>query len=122
MGSGGGLGHRDQGLRGVGEMAMRMRIRIGLPLKITIFLVAILAPLAVVTWWSSTDVLRYRMTEEFTSKGEAIANSLASSGVDLVLTRDASTVQSLVDQFASISGVAYVMVYDPQRTLIAHTF
>ena len=102
---------------------MRMiRIRMGLPLKITVFLVAILAPLAVVTWWSSTDVLRYRMTEEFTSKGEAIANSLASSGVDLVLTRDASTVQSLVDQFASISGVAYVMVYDPHRTLIAHTF
>jgi twitching motility protein PilJ len=99
-----------------------MRLRLGLPLKITVFLVAILAPLAVVTWWSSTDVLRYRMTEEFTSKGEAIANSLASSGVDLVLTRDASTVQSLVDQFASISGVAYVMVYDPQKTLIAHTF
>ena len=102
---------------------MRMlRLRLGLPLKITIFLVAVLAPLAVVTWWSSTDVLRYRMTEEFTSKGEAIANSLASSGVDLVLTRDASTVQSVVDQFASISGVAYVMVYDPQKTLIAHTF
>jgi twitching motility protein PilJ len=101
---------------------MRMRIRFGLPLKITVFLVAILAPLAVVTWWSSSDVLRYRMTEEFTSKGEAIANSLASSGVDLVLTRDASTVQSLVDQFASISGVAYVMVYDPHKTLIAHTF
>jgi methyl-accepting chemotaxis protein len=103
-------------------MAMGMRIRFGLPLKITVFLVGILALLAVVTWWSSTDVLRYRMTEEFTSKGEAIANSLASSGVDLVLTRDASTVQSLVDQFASITGVAYVMVYDPQKTLIAHTF
>jgi methyl-accepting chemotaxis protein len=103
-------------------MAMKMRMRIGLPLKITVFLVAVLAPLAVVTWWSSSEVLRGRMTEEFSSKGEAIANSLASSGVDLVLTRDASTVQSLVDQFASISGVAYVMVYDPQKTLIAHTF
>ena len=40
----------------------------------------------------------------------------------LVLTRDASTVQALVDQFVSISGVAYVMVYDPHNTLIAHTF
>jgi twitching motility protein PilJ len=62
------------------------------------------------------------MTEEFTSKGTAIANSLASSGVDLVLTRDASTIQALVDQFGAIGGVAYVMVYDPQKTLIAHTF
>ena len=30
--------------------------------------------------------------------------------------------QSQVDEFAKISGVAYVMVYDPQRGLIAHTF
>ena len=62
------------------------------------------------------------MTEEFTSKGTAIANSLASSGVDLILTRDASTVQALIDQFATISGVAYVMVYDANRAQIAHTF
>jgi twitching motility protein PilJ len=62
------------------------------------------------------------MTEEFTSKGTAIANSLASSGVDLVLTRDASTVQALIDQFAGIGGVAYVMVYDQNKNQIAHTF
>jgi twitching motility protein PilJ len=62
------------------------------------------------------------MTEEFTSKGEAIASSLASSGVDLISTRDASSVQSLVDEFARIRGVAYVMVYDQQKRFIAHTF
>src|SRR5439155_1284914 len=51
---------------------------------------------------------------------------MASSGVDLILNRDASTVQARVDEVVSgkdaISGVAYVMVYDPQKTLIAHTF
>jgi twitching motility protein PilJ len=31
-------------------------------------------------------------------------------------------VQALVDQFAAISGVAYVMVYDANKKLIAHTF
>ena len=98
------------------------RARFGLLPKIILFLVAALIPLAAVTWYVSVRTLRERMTEEFTSKGTAIANSLASSGVDLVLTRDASTVQALVDQFVSISGVAYVMVYDPQHTLIAHTF
>src|SRR5688572_27979078 len=98
------------------------RARFGLLPKIILFLVAVLHPLAAVTWYVSVRTLRERMTEEFTSKGTAIANSLASSGVDLVLTRDASTVQALVDQFVSISGVAYVMVYDPQNTLIAHTF
>ena len=96
--------------------------RFGLLAKIILFLAAVLVPLAAVTWFISVQTLRQRMTEEFTSKGTAIANSLASSGVDLILTRDASTVQALIDQFAGISGVAYVMVYDPAKTQIAHTF
>jgi twitching motility protein PilJ len=98
------------------------RTRFGLLPKIIVFLAAVLIPLAAVTWYASVRTLREKMTEEFTSKGTAIANSLASSGVDLILNRDASTVQALVDQFVSINGVAYVMVYDPQKTLIAHTF
>lgn len=96
--------------------------RFGLLLKIILFLAATLVPLAAVTWWISVQALTRNMTEEFTSKGSAIAKSLASSGVDLLLTRDASTVQAIVDQFAAISGVKYVMVYDPQKTLVAHTF
>jgi len=96
--------------------------RFGLLARINGFLAAVLIPLAAVTWYVSVQTLRERMTEEFTSKGTAIANSLASSGVDLILTRDASTVQALIDQFAGISGVAYVMVYDANTTPIAHTF
>jgi len=98
------------------------RMRFGLLPKIIVFLAAVLIPLAAITWYVSVRTMRERMTDEFTSKGTAIANSLASSGVDLILNRDASTVQALVDQFVSIGGVAYVMVYDPQKTLIAHTF
>jgi twitching motility protein PilJ len=94
----------------------------GLLPKIILFLAATLIPLAAITWWISVRALTTSMTEEFTSKGSAIAKSLASSGVDLLLTRDASTVQAVVDQFAAISGVKYVIVYDPQKTLVAHTF
>ena len=96
--------------------------RLGLGGKIVVFLVAALVSLAAVTWYVSARSIRTSMTEEFVSKGEAIASSLASSGVDLISTRDASSVQSLVDEFARIRGVAYVMVYDPQKKLIAHTF
>ena len=96
--------------------------RLGLLGKIVLFLVAALVPLAAVTWYVSARSIRTSLTEEFVSKGEAIASSLASSGVDLISTRDASSVQSLVDEFARIRGVAYVMVYDPQKKLIAHTF
>src|SRR5712691_8001356 len=109
----------------VGEQkakAPRRRTRLGLRGKIVLFLIAALVPLAAVTWYVSARSLRTSMTDEFKSKGEAIASSLASSGVDLISTRDASSVQSLVDEFAKIRGVAYVMVYDPQKTLIAHTF
>ena len=98
------------------------KLRFGLLTKMIVFLAAVLVPLAAVTWLISVQTLRQRMTEEFTSKGSAIANTLASSGVDLILTRDASTVQALIDQFAGISGVAYVMVYDPAKAQIAHTF
>jgi methyl-accepting chemotaxis protein len=99
-----------------------VRLRFGLLPKMVVFLAVVLIPLAAITWYVSVRTLRQEMTEEFTSKGTAIANSLASSGVDLILTRDASTVQALIDQFVAISGVHYVMVYDPQKQLIAHTF
>ncbi len=98
------------------------RIRFGLLPKIVLFLLAVMVPLAGVSSYFSVQALQSNMTDEFTSKGTAIANSLASSSVDLIVNRDASTVQALVDQFAAIQGVAYVMVYDPQQTLVAHTF
>jgi methyl-accepting chemotaxis protein len=100
----------------------RFRPRIGLLPKIVVFLALILIPLGAVTWTIAVRALRQNMTAEFTTKGAAIAKSLAHSAVDLLLTRDASTVQAVVDQFASINGVAYVMVYDVHQTLVAHTF
>ena len=96
--------------------------RIGLLAKIVLFMTAVLVPLAAITWWISVQHMTANLTDEFTSKGTAIAKSLASSGVDLLLTRDASTVQAIIDQFAAINGVKYVMVYDPQAHLVAHTF
>ncbi|HKW94911.1 MAG TPA: methyl-accepting chemotaxis protein [Methylomirabilota bacterium] len=98
------------------------RTRFGLLAKIVLFLVLVLVPLAALSWTIAYRSLRENLTREFTDKGSAIANSLASSGADLIVNRDASTVQAQVDEFAKIAGVAYVMVYDPQRTLIAHTF
>jgi len=103
-------------------MTKKKGFRVGLSTKIVLFLVLTLLPLAVITWTISVRSLRDNLTAEYTSKGTAIANSLATSAVDLVLTRDASTVQALVDQFAEIAGVTYVIVYDPQQQVMAHTF
>jgi len=103
-------------------MNVQRILRLGLLGKIVLFLAVTLTPLATITWWISVRAMSTNMADEFTSKGTAIARSLASSSVDLLLTRDASTVQAAVDQFAAIPGVAYVMVYDPKKTLVAHTF
>src|SRR5262249_56404190 len=117
---------RQKGSPAVQQLLERLseplRSRRRLLIKIVVFLVLALVPLAAVTWYVSARSIRTTMTEEVISKGEAIASSLASTGVDLISTRDASSVQSLVDEFARIRGVAYVMVYDPQKKLIAHTF
>jgi methyl-accepting chemotaxis protein len=111
------------GLGGRGESMKRQRkLRLGLLSKLIVFLAVTLVPLAAITWWISVRALTTNLTDEFASKGTAIARSLASSAVDLLLTRDASTVQGLVDQVGAINGVKYVMVYDQQKTLVAHTF
>ena len=98
------------------------RVRFGLLAKITVFLAVVLVPLAVVSWMVAYRSLQDSLTREFTEKGSAIATSLASSATDLIANRDASTVQTRADEFARISGVAYVIVYDPQGTFVAHTF
>src|ERR1700688_4039886 len=105
-----------------GPQAARTVRGLGLTAKILLFLGVLLLTVTVVAALVMTLTLRRQIRGEFQSKGEAIARSLANSGVDLILNRDASTIQSLVDQFADIEGVAYVLVYSPQQDVIAHTF
>lgn len=108
----------DKGAEGTATPKVRFSLRT----KIVVFLLAVLVPLAVASSYFAYQSLQANLTAEFTNKGTAIANSLASSSVDLIVNRDASTVQALFDQFAGIKGVAYVMVYDAQQNMIAHTF
>jgi signal transduction histidine kinase len=104
------------------EASSRPQVRFGLRAKIILFGAGVLIPLAALTWFISVESLRRNMTQEFTSKGVSIAQSLANSAVDPILTRDASTDQALVDQYVGNSGVAYVLVYDAHNAIIAHTF
>ena len=76
---------------------------------------------------SATSILSgwnlYRnLTQEYQSKGVAIAKSIADSSVELLLNADVSTIQSVVDQFTEIEGVSYVIVFDGQGEAITHTF
>jgi len=51
--------------------------RFGLARKIILFVAAVLLPLGAVTWTLSVWAIRESMTDEFTSKGTAIATGLA---------------------------------------------
>lgn len=114
-------GKAARGERGA-EAPAAPKVRFRLRTKIIVFLLAVLIPLAAASSYFAYQSLLSNLTGEFTSKGTAIATSLASSSVDLIVNRDASTVQALFDQFLGIKGVEYVMVYDREQSMIAHTF
>ncbi len=70
----------------------------------------------------SALTLYNHMTDEYISKGQAIASSIASSSVEILLNRDSSTIQSMIDQFKAIDGATYVYVQDENGDIISHTF
>ncbi|HEX9366282.1 MAG TPA: HAMP domain-containing protein, partial [Vicinamibacterales bacterium] len=84
--------------------------------------VVLFAAIGLVTSGLAAYTLFARLTSEFSSKGTAIATSIANASDELILTRDASTIQSLVDQFRQIRGVGYVFVVDGDGTIVSHTF
>jgi signal transduction histidine kinase len=90
--------------------------------KVLVAEVILFAAIGLATAGLSAYTLASRLTSEFSSKGTAIATSIANASDELILTRDASTIQSLVDQFRQIRGVGYVFVVDGDGTIVSHTF
>lgn len=78
--------------------------------------------IAIVTSISLGQELHNAMTGEYRSKGIAITKGIATSSVELILTRDASTVQAIIDQYLDIRGVLYVFVVNDEQEVISHTF
>ena len=62
------------------------------------------------------------LTEEYESNGKSICKIVADASVDIILNRDLSSLQSLVDQFSEVKGVSYIYITDENGVFIAHTF
>lgn len=91
--------------------------------KKTLFIIIILFSIIALTIAISSGWSMYKnLNAEYTSKGSAIAKSIAGSSVETLLNRDASTIQALIDQFLEIIGVSYVFVVDAKGEIISHTF
>lgn len=87
-----------------------------------IHLLALFLVLAICTSLLTSWTLYRHMHAEYTSKGIAIARSIASTSVEVLLNRDPSTTQAMIDQFLDIQGTGYVLVVDSKGDIISHTF
>jgi methyl-accepting chemotaxis protein len=90
--------------------------------KVLVVLALLFGVVALVMAAFSAWILDRELTEEYQSKGTAIANSIAGSSIEILLFRDASTIQAIIDQSREIGGVNYVFVEDTQGEIISHTF
>jgi len=100
----------------------RIRTSRRLLTKVLVAEVILFAVIGLTTSTMSAFSLASHLTSEFASKGTAIATSIANASDELILTRDASTIQSLVDQYRQIRGVGYVFVVDGDGQIVSHTF
>ncbi|MDA7511113.1 hypothetical protein N8612_05485 [Verrucomicrobia bacterium] len=62
------------------------------------------------------------LTEEYQNNSKAIAQTIADSSVDILLNRDLSSLQSLIDQYTEIQGIKYIFITDEAGAILAHTF
>jgi sigma-B regulation protein RsbU (phosphoserine phosphatase) len=90
--------------------------------KTLILIVILFGVIATATSILSGWTLYRSLNAEYRSKGIAIAQGVADSSTEILLNRDLSTVQAIIDQFREIGGVGYVFVTDARREIVAHTF
>lgn len=63
-----------------------------------------------------------QLSTEYEANSRAIAQTIANSSLDIILNRDPSTLQSLIDQFLEIQGIRYIYIVDEHGDMLAHTF
>lgn len=63
-----------------------------------------------------------QLSSQYVANSAAMAQTIANSSTDIMLNRDLSTLQSLIDQFREIQGVKYLYITNEQGEIIAHTF
>lgn len=62
------------------------------------------------------------LTSEYEENSRDIAKTIADASVDIILNRDLSSLQSLIDQFVEIQGISYIYIVNDSDEYLAHTF
>jgi signal transduction histidine kinase len=71
---------------------------------------------------TSAYSLRWYLAGEYSSRGSAIARSVSGISTRLLPEDSVEVLQSLLDEFNQLQGVAYVFVTSPDGQILAHTF
>ncbi|MDQ7782582.1 MAG: PAS domain S-box protein [Desulfomonilaceae bacterium] len=90
--------------------------------KTLIMIVLLFGVIATITSAYAGWILYNRIIDEYKSKAITIANNIAHSSLEIILNRDASTIQSIVDQYSEIEGLVYVLVVQKNGEILSHTF
>ncbi len=91
--------------------------------RVLLALVALFGGSAVLSSLLAAWSLATTLDAQYRSKALAIARTIANASVDdILLERDSASLQSLVDQYAEIEGVGYILVRDRDGEVLAHTF
>ena len=78
--------------------------------------------IAVSTSWVCIATVDSQLSEEYESNSMGIAQTIADASVDIILNRDLSALQSLIDQFLEIQGISYIYIVNENGEFLAHTF
>ena len=62
------------------------------------------------------------LSREYESNSKGIAKTIADASVDIILNRDLSALQSLIDQFVEIQCISYIYITNETGEFLAHTF
>ncbi|WP_008316987.1 ATP-binding protein [Leptolyngbya sp. PCC 6406] len=71
---------------------------------------------------TSAYSLRWYLAGEYSSRGSAVARSIAGASANLLETDSLEILPDLLDEFRDLQGVAYVFVTTPEGEILGHTF
>lgn len=100
----------------------RTIVPFGIRSKLLLFIAGLTIAFVVISFFVTSASINNNLSREVISKGETIANTLATSAVDVIVAHDRAIVQSLLDQFAEVDGVGYIIAQDESGAVYAHTF
>lgn len=83
---------------------------------------ALFGIIAVATSALCVHTVDKQLTSEYEENGTQIAAVIASSSEDVLLNRDLSTLQALIDQYMTIRAIKYVYLVDEKGEMLVHTF